>query len=93
MSREPADVALAAVLWSLRSYLPELVLIGGWVPRLYRAHGGFTEWRSGLSGTMEVDVLVSPPIETVDGRGLSERNWLSWIESTGNRPEAKSKDV
>jgi len=72
MTGERTDPVLAEVLWSLRPYLPELVLIGGWVPRLYRDHGGFAEWRSGLSGTMEVDLLVSPPIEAIEGRGMSE---------------------
>ena len=50
--------ALRRVLWTLRPYLPDLVVIGGWVPHLYRAYGGFRSWQSNLSGTGEVDVLL-----------------------------------
>jgi hypothetical protein len=49
---------LRAVLWHLRDFLPELVLIGGWVPHLYRMYGPFTEWRSDLAFTEEFDLLV-----------------------------------
>lgn len=50
---------LRAVLWALRDYLPDLVLIGGWVPHLHRRHGPFPEWRGSLSLTAELDLLVS----------------------------------
>ena len=30
--------ALHRVLWSLRDYLPDIVIIGGWVPHLYRQY-------------------------------------------------------
>lgn len=46
------------VLWHLRGSLDELVLIGGWVPHLYRTYGPFPEWRSDLALTEELDVLV-----------------------------------
>jgi hypothetical protein len=49
---------LRAVLWELRDYLPELVLIGGWVPHLHRRYGPFPEWRGSLSFTAELDILV-----------------------------------
>lgn len=49
---------LRAALWELRDYLPDLVLIGGWVPHLYRRYGPFPEWRGALSFTAELDVLV-----------------------------------
>lgn len=50
---------LRAVLWELRAYLPDLVLIGGWVPHLHRRYGPFPEWRGSLSLTAELDILVS----------------------------------
>lgn len=56
------DRSLQAVLWALRDYLPDLVLIGGWVPELYRRYGGFPAWASKLSGTSEADVLVPASI-------------------------------
>ncbi len=48
---EPATMkpALRRVLWELRDYLPDLILIGGWVPYLYRRYGGLGTWRSGES--------------------------------------------
>jgi hypothetical protein len=61
------------VLWALRPYLPDLIVIGGWVPHLYRRYGGFTAWKSGLSGTAEVDVLVA------DGMDASSRPPLADI--------------
>lgn len=57
MSRRDA-AGLREVLWHLRDFLPELVLIGGWVPHLYRMYGPFTEWRSDLAFTEEIDLLV-----------------------------------
>jgi len=56
----------------LRAFLPDLVLIGGWVPHLYRHYGGFSEWRAGLSGTTELDLLIVPPIARDDGATLPE---------------------
>ena len=35
--------ALRAVLWHLREHLTDLVLIGGWVPLLYRRTGRVRE--------------------------------------------------
>lgn len=67
---EDAERGLRHVLWSLRAFLADLVLIGGWVPYLYRRYGGFAEWRSDLSGTTELDLLVAPPISRRDGETL-----------------------
>jgi hypothetical protein len=73
MTDEERSRALGRLLIVLRPYLPNLVLIGGWVPELYRLHGGFAEWRTRLSGTVELDLLVTeiddaatrPPLATV----------------------------
>jgi hypothetical protein len=67
---DDAERGLRHVLWSVRAFLPELVLIGGWVPYLYRSYGGFAEWRSELSGTTELDLLISPPTTRADGETL-----------------------
>lgn len=42
---------IPAVLAALRPYLPDIVLIGGWVPELYRRYGGLS-WEGRLSRTM-----------------------------------------
>jgi hypothetical protein len=40
---ERLERGLRSVLWTLRDYLPDLVLIGGWVPHLHRRYGVFPE--------------------------------------------------
>lgn len=57
------EQALRRVLWLLRDHLPQLVVVGGWVPQLHRAHGGFASWQSRLSGTGELDVLIASTID------------------------------
>ncbi len=52
------EQALRRVLWELREYLADVVIIGGWVPYLHKRYGGFKEWRSKVSRTAEIDVLV-----------------------------------
>lgn len=56
------EPALRRILWELRSYLDDMVLIGGWVPYLYRQYGGFATWTGRTSLTMEVDLLVDRPL-------------------------------
>lgn len=58
-SLEIYERALKRILWTLRVYLPDIVVIGGWVPHLYMRYGGFATWNGRLSLTAEVDVLVS----------------------------------
>jgi hypothetical protein len=38
-SETDLERAFTRVLWLLREYLPDLVIIGGWVPYLYRRWG------------------------------------------------------
>lgn len=52
------EQALRRVLWELREYLADVVVIGGWVPYLYKRYGGFPDWQSEVSRTADVDVLV-----------------------------------
>lgn len=56
------EPALHRVLWELREYLDDVVVIGGWVPYLYSQYGGFATWKGRTSLTMEVDVLVDRPL-------------------------------
>lgn len=56
--REALEQALQSVLAQLHDYLDDIVVIGGWVPHLYQRYGDFPHWRSKLSLTSEVDVLV-----------------------------------
>jgi hypothetical protein len=81
-----AERALRRVLWELRAYLPDLVLIGGWVPFLYRRHGGFRTWRGGESLTREVDILTEEELPTKGRATISKR-----LEDAGFHPLGKSR--
>lgn len=62
---------LFQVLLALRPYLGHLTIIGGWVPTLYKQHGGLG-WEGRLSFTTEVDVLAAAvPVE--GGESLENR--------------------
>lgn len=71
---EPSQLerALRHILWELRAYLPELVIVGGWVPHLYRKYGGFRTWTLEIPYTSEVDVLVRPPLTRVGKETIPE---------------------
>jgi hypothetical protein len=58
-SRAALEGRLHRVLTVLGPYLADLVLIGGWVPDLYRKYGALAGWTSELSFTSELDVLVA----------------------------------
>jgi hypothetical protein len=81
--RAVLEVRLHLVLRALRPYLADLVLIGGWVPDLYRKYGAIADWTAGLSFTSELDVLIS-------GAGLlrGERPELAvLLRDAGLRPD------
>ena len=63
---------LRRILWTLRPYLQDIVIIGGWVPELYRQYGGFAEWRSAVSLTQEVDILLERDMPVRAGATLAE---------------------
>ncbi len=76
MNDSPSDQrqferGLRRILWELREYSNDLVLIGGWVPYLYREYGGFAKWHSSLSQTTELDVLIASSLETRGRRAIS----------------------
>lgn len=64
--------AFARVLWVLRDYLPDLVVIGGWVPYLYKRYSGLS-WVGNQSRTAEVDVLMTPPLPVRQGTSLDAK--------------------
>jgi len=66
------EPALRRILWELRDYLPDIVVIGGWVPYLYQRYGGFPAWAGRISLTGEVDVLLAPGTPRHDRRPLAE---------------------
>lgn len=73
--RAVLEHALGRVLWELRPYLTELVVIGGWVPYLYQRYGPFPAWRTGggqLSLTAEVDVLLTRELPPGGRRPVAE---------------------
>jgi len=89
------DARLRRVLWDLQGILPEVVLIGGWVPHLYRKHGGFPEWSSVLSLTEELDVLVEPLArepETVDVASVLKQAGFEPIDEGQSVWEDKSAE-
>jgi hypothetical protein len=57
-SRSHLEPALHRILQELDAYLPDLLIIGGWVPYLYKWYGTSVPWQSSLSFTSEVDVLA-----------------------------------
>lgn len=74
---------LRKILGVLAPYLSDVVIIGGWVPELYRLYGGLT-WRTVPSRTTELDVLVESQLDPAGRPKLRER-----LESAGIRPARK----
>jgi hypothetical protein len=83
---------LVDVLLALGPYLPDLILIGGWVPYLYHRYGGFSGWIQQPSLTTEADILLPTNLDsstrpnlasvlrdagfTPDGDGPSAATWI-----------------
>lgn len=89
--------ALRHILWEMRAYLPDLVVIGGWVPYLYRRYGGFPSWTLELPLTTEVDILVPQPLprcghETIPeillNAGFEPRGGAGHVAVWAREPEA-----
>lgn len=59
---------LVRVLHVLRPYLPDLVLIGGWVPYLHRRYGTIRRWEAALSFTRELDLLLPAALLALENR-------------------------
>ena len=82
MDQTMREQALRRILWLLRPYLPHFIVIDGWVPHLYRYYGDFAEWRSQLSGTAEVDVLLADTKELANKAPLAELLRNAGFQST-----------
>lgn len=75
-------------LLALEPYLDRLILIGGWVPALYREFGGLA-WRSRVSFTAELDILATAPLPVAAGRRLEDALTAAGFEPlTPGRPSA-----
>ena len=78
MTATPVPEALPPLLATLEPYADEFVLIGGWVPHLYREFAGIP-WTGKLSRTTELDVVVReslPPVDRPQLRVLLEQAGL-----------------
>ena len=86
----PANIesGLVVVLRALRPYLPQLVLIGGWVPCLYKRYGGIGEWTGHLSLTVEADVLVPRELPAESRPSIADA-----LRGAGFHPEEGRFDV
>ena len=68
------------ILGALEAYLPDMVLIGGWVPEFYRRYSGLP-WEGRLSRTTEFDLLVGASLPPGNRPTLREI-----LTETGLRP-------
>lgn len=62
MEQHDLERVLRAILIELCPYADDIILIGGWVPYLYRHYGGFRAWSGADTLTFELDVLVPRPV-------------------------------
>ena len=63
MMAELSSAIISPLLAALEPYADDFILIGGWVPQLYRDYGGM-HWDGKLSLTTEIDAVVDATIET-----------------------------
>jgi hypothetical protein len=71
---------ISPLLAALEAYADDFVLIGGWVPQLYRDYGGM-HWNGKLSLTTEIDAVIRPTLLTGGRPALR-----SILEGAGLRP-------
>lgn len=86
--RASLDHALQRILWELRPYLSDLVVIGGWVPYLYQRYGVLSGWSGPLSLTAEVDILVDPEMPPGGRQPIA-----GILRDAGFQPVGKSRPV
>lgn len=84
MSTDSASAKILPLLAALEAYVDEFVLIGGWVPQLYRDYGDI-QWNGKLSLTTEIDAVVRATMPVGGRRTL--RNILA---DAGLRPRPGS---
>jgi hypothetical protein len=73
---------LVNVLLALGPYLPDLILIGGWVPYLFHRYGGFPGWIQRPSLTTEADILLPTNLDSSTRPDLA-----SVLRDSGFSPE------
>jgi hypothetical protein len=79
---------LLQALATLRPYLPHIVIVGGWVPTLYREYSGLP-WQGRLSFTEELNVVAIPPIPVDEGGSIEDVLRAAGYElSSGDGPSA-----
>jgi hypothetical protein len=84
----PIESGLILVLSALRPYLAEIILIGGWVPYLYKRYSGIGEWTGQLSLTIEADVLLPRDLPAGERPTLADA-----LRAAGLYPEGDSEAV
>jgi hypothetical protein len=72
MRQADLEHTLRGILEDLEPYRSDLVLIGGWVPYLYRHYGGFSAWGGEDTLTFELDVLVERPLPSAGRPRLAD---------------------
>ncbi|WP_420127992.1 GSU2403 family nucleotidyltransferase fold protein [Longimicrobium sp.] len=72
MQQADLESRLRTILEDLEAYRSDMVLIGGWVPYLYRHYGGFASWSGEDTLTFELDVLVDRPLPAHGRPGLAK---------------------
>jgi len=72
MSRAELERALWAVLDTLREYLGDLVLIGGWVPYLHFTYGDVATPSATVSLTAEADLMVPASLPAGGRKAITE---------------------
>lgn len=80
MSSVAEFAGILPLLAALEAYADEFVLIGGWVPQLYRGYAGI-QWNGKLSLTTELDAVVQ---QTVPANGRPPLR--SILKEAGLRP-------
>jgi hypothetical protein len=83
-----ATPVLVRALTAVEPYLSELVLIGGWVPHVYRAVGGFSRWEGALSLTTEADLLIDATVHEQGRPSLVDLLRHAGFEPTTDGPSA-----
>jgi hypothetical protein len=69
--RTPLERALKRILYDLRPYLKDVVVIGGWVPYLHMRYGHLRHSQVDFSLTAEVDVLLPRDLPAENRPGLA----------------------
>ena len=81
MNRTELEQALWTILDTLREFLGDLILVGGWVPYLHLTYGEAVTPGARMSLTADADIVVPTTLELHERRPISEA-----LEESGFRP-------